>query len=54
MQGILAQGNRTLALINDKIYEEGDEIGNIKIISIESNSITILKDGKEERVRVRP
>ena len=52
VQGILSQGGQTVVLINDKIYEEGDEIGKIKILSIESSGITILNNGKEEHIRV--
>ncbi len=54
IQGILSQGGKTVALINDKIYEEGDELGSIKILTIDSASISILRNGKEENVRVRP
>lgn len=53
IQGVLTQGNSTVVLINDKIYEEGDEINGIKIVSIDSVSVTILKNGKEENIRVR-
>ncbi len=52
VQGILRQGDKTVVLINDKIYEEGDEIGNIKITQIESYGITVLNEGKEEQIRV--
>lgn len=54
IQGILSQGGKTVALINDKIFEEGDVIGNIKILSIDTTGIKVLNNGKEETIRVRP
>lgn len=54
LQGILTQNGQTVALINDKIYEEGDEIGRIKILNIEGSGITVLNNGNKEHVRVRP
>lgn len=54
IQGILSQGGKTVALINDKIYEEGDVIGSIKIISIDTTGIKVLNNGIEETIRVRP
>ncbi len=53
IQGVMDGGKSKVALINDKIYEEGDEISGVKILSISVDAITILKDGKEEKIVVR-
>ncbi len=53
IQGVMTQGGVTVALINDKIYEAGDEVSGIKILSITSNAITLLRSGKEETIKVR-
>lgn len=53
VQGLMTNNGATVALINGKIYEQGSEINGIKILAIEGNSITVLRDGKEETIRVR-
>ena len=53
IEGIVSQKGSTLALINNKIYEVGDDIADAKILAITADGVTILKDGKEETVLVR-
>ena len=52
IQGIMTNGGQTVALINGKIVEKGDSIEGLKIIDINADEITILQDGKEEKVQV--
>lgn len=53
VEGIMANNGSAVALINGKIYEAGDEIGGTQLVSIDENSITILKDGKTETIQLR-
>ena len=53
IQGVMENNGRTVALIDDKIYEAGDEIAGIKILSIDVEAITVLRNGTEETIRVR-
>lgn len=53
IQGIMQNKGATVALINNKIYEAGDEINGIKILTISTEFLTILRDGKEETIEVR-
>ncbi len=51
IQGIMDNNGTAVALINNKIYEVGDEIEGLKILAITENRITVLKNGKEETIR---
>jgi len=53
VHGVMANGNNNLALINDKVYQEGDAIDGIKITKISLDSITVIKDGHEETIPVK-
>ncbi len=53
IQGVFSQHGTAVALINNKIYESGAEIGAIKILSISNDAIVILRDSKEETIPVR-
>lgn len=52
IQGVMTSGDKNVALINGKIYEEGNEIGGIKILSIEHNTIQISNNGKTETIQI--
>ena len=53
VQGIMASGGHNIALINNRVHEEGDVINGIKILKISLESITVEHDGKQETVDVR-
>ena len=53
VQGIMSKNGSTVALINGKIYAKGDSIDGIKITNINEEAITLLRDGQEEKIRVR-
>ena len=52
IHGIMANGSSNLVLINDDVYQEGDEVEGAKIVKINLNSITLLNNGKEETIRI--
>ena len=53
IQGIMTNNGSTVALINGKIYEQGDDIGGAKITNIGADTITISRNGTEETIPVR-
>ncbi len=53
LHGIMSDQNGNLALVNDKVYAEGGIINGAKIIKINTDSIVILKDGKEEKLLIK-
>lgn len=54
IQGIMIQDNRPVVLINDEIYQQGDEISTGKIIHIDERFITVLEGNTEKKYRLRP
>jgi hypothetical protein len=52
IQGVMNNGGESVALINDQIYEVGDEINGAKILSITVTAVTISMDGIEETIPV--
>jgi hypothetical protein len=42
-----------LALINDQVYQEGDEVEGAKIVKIDLDSITVIINGTEQTIRVK-
>ena len=53
VHGIMSKGNSNLVLINDQVYQEGDEVEGAKIVKINLDSITILNNGAEETIHVK-
>ena len=53
VQGVMTNNGSTVALINGKIYERGDELGGAKITGIAAEAITISRNGAEETIPVR-
>ncbi len=43
LDGIAQAGKRKVALINGKVFKEGDEVSGAKILSIEKNRVILLK-----------
>ena len=54
IQGVMANGANNVVLINNKIMEEGAFVGGVQILKINLDAITILNNGKEEIIPVRP
>ncbi len=52
LQGIMVMEGKNVALINNDIYEAGDTVENIEILSISSKQITVLENGEEKTLRV--
>lgn len=46
LTGVIYDGESPVAVINDVIVHEGDEIEGVKVIKIEQNSVVLEKDGK--------
>ena len=53
IQGIMADPRGNVALINDRVYAEGDDIDGAKIVKISLDSIVISRDGTEETLSAR-
>ncbi len=53
IHGVMSNGTSNLVLINDQVYQEGDEVDGIKILKINLNTITVLNNGQEEKIRVK-
>jgi len=53
VHGVMSNGNQNLVLIDDQVYQEGDEVDGVKILKIGLTSITVLNNGQEEKIRVR-
>ncbi len=53
IHGIMSNTKGNVVLIDDQIYQEGDDVDGVKIIKIDLNSITITNNGREETIRVK-
>jgi type II secretory pathway component PulC len=53
IHGIMANANGNLALINDQVYQEGDDLDGAKIVKINLDSITISNNGTEQTIFVK-
>jgi hypothetical protein len=53
IHGVMSQGSRNIVLINDQVYQEGDEVNGVKISKIDLKSVTVINNGKEETIRVK-
>jgi len=53
IHGIMANATGNLVLINDQVYQEGDEIDGAKIIKINLDSITINNNGTQQTIFVK-
>ncbi|MFQ5951830.1 MAG: hypothetical protein ACE5JK_00270 [Candidatus Omnitrophota bacterium] len=52
LSGIVSDGKRSLAIINDMLVGEGDMIGDKKIIKIKARSVIIRDDGREYILKI--
>ena len=53
VEGVMADGNHNVALINNNIYEAGALVNGTKILQITANAVTIEHDGKQEIIEVK-
>jgi endonuclease III len=53
IHGIMANATGNLVLIDNEVYQEGDEVDGAKIIKINLKSVTVNIDGKEEKIPVK-
>ncbi len=53
IHGIMSNASGNLVLINNSVYQEGDEIEGAKIIKISLDSITVNNNGIEQTIPVR-
>jgi len=53
IHGIMSNGTGNLVLINDQVYQEGDEVDGTKIVKINLNSITVINNGTEQTINVK-
>jgi len=53
IHGIMSNATGNLALINDQVYQEGDEVDGAKIIKIDLKSITVNINGTEKTIFVK-
>ncbi len=52
VKGIMARGDKNLALINDGIYELGDTVFGMKITEITPDQVRVAKDGEISVLKV--
>ena len=53
IHGIMSNGSGNLVLINDQVYQEGDDIDGAKIVKINLDSITVDNNGIEQTILVK-
>ena len=53
IHGIMANATGNLVLINDQVYQEGDDIDGVKIVKINLNSIIVNDNGVERKIPVK-
>ena len=53
IHGVMSNNTGNVALINDQVYQEGDEVDGVKIVKISLDSITVINNGKEETIPVK-
>jgi len=54
IHGVMANGSgKNLVLIDDSVYQEGDEVAGARIIRINLDSIEIFNNGKIDVIRVK-
>lgn len=55
LQAISERDARPIAIINDQLVKEGDQIGRIRVLKIDADSVDVLlENGRRETVRFAP
>ena len=49
----MSNGSSNVVLIDDKVYQEGDEVDGAKIVKINLDSITVNINGTEKTIFVK-
>ncbi|MFH1782656.1 MAG: general secretion pathway protein GspB [Candidatus Omnitrophota bacterium] len=52
LEGIVWEGDSSLAIINGEIIKEGDSVGSVKILKIDKDSVVFDVGGEEVRVKL--
>jgi hypothetical protein len=52
LSGIMAQGNKNVALIDGQVYEAGETVDGIKIVAINEKNIVIEENGQQNTIKV--
>ena len=50
--GIMTKANEKVALINDKVYAEGDDINGMKILKISFDEVVVIDRGEQKSFKV--
>ena len=53
IRGVMSDANGNLVLINDQVYQEGDEVDGAKIVKINLDSIKVINNGIEQTIFVK-
>ena len=53
LESILFSDSRRVAVINGKVFSEGESIGNTKVIKIDRDSVKIMRGGKMARLELK-
>ncbi|MDE2010175.1 MAG: hypothetical protein KGJ09_08890, partial [Candidatus Omnitrophica bacterium] len=46
IHGVMSEGSRNVVLIDDQVYQEGDEVDGVKIVKIGLDAITVINNGR--------
>jgi hypothetical protein len=53
INGIIKMDDKDVVLLNNKIYETGEMVGDMQITEITTDTVKLSKDGKEKILKVR-
>lgn len=53
LNGIMSMGTKKVALINNKIYETGEMVDDLRITEITADTVKLSKDGQEKILKVK-
>ena len=53
LNGTMMMGNKRVALINNEVYEQGEEVYGRKILKIMNNKVELIVNGKVEVLRLK-
>jgi hypothetical protein len=53
IHGVMSNGKSNVVLINDQVYQAGDDVDGVKIIKVDLDYITVDNNGHEEKIKVK-
>ena len=54
LEGIIYDpGRRSMAILNGKAYQVGDDVGEAKVVNIQKDHVVISADGEEKKLWIR-